>query len=41
MLEKLYPDDAIVGESLGRKGFNYFTWIIDPIDGTKETFQVF
>ena len=36
MLEKLYPDDAIVGEEFGKKeGLTDFTWIIDPIDGTK------
>ena len=36
MLEKLYPDDAIVGEEYGKKdGSTHFTWIIDPIDGTK------
>ena len=36
MLEKLYPDDGIVGEEYGKKkGSTDFTWIIDPIDGTK------
>ena len=36
MLEKLYPDDGIVGEEYGKKeGTSDFTWIIDPIDGTK------
>ncbi len=36
MIEKLYPDDAIVGEEYGKKeGSTDFTWIIDPIDGTK------
>ena len=36
MLEELYPDDAIVGEEFGKKeGLTDFTWIIDPIDGTK------
>ena len=35
-LEKLYPDDGIVGEEYGKKeGSSDFTWIIDPIDGTK------
>ncbi len=36
MIEKLYPDDAIVGEEYGKKiGSTDFTWVIDPIDGTK------
>ena len=36
LLEKLYPDDGIVGEEYGKKkGSSDFTWIIDPIDGTK------
>ena len=36
MIEKLYPNDAIVGEEYGKKeGSTDFTWIIDPIDGTK------
>ena len=36
ILEKLYPDDGIVGEEYGKKhGSTDFTWIIDPVDGTK------
>ena len=36
ILEKLYPDDGIFGEEYGKKeGLTDFTWIIDPIDGTK------
>ena len=36
MIEKLYPNDSILGEEYGRKsGSTDFTWIIDPIDGTK------
>ena len=36
MIEKLYPNDSIIGEEYGRKsGSTDFTWIIDPIDGTK------
>ena len=36
MIEKLYPNDSIVGEEYGKKsGSTDFTWIIDPIDGTK------
>ena len=31
-----FPDDAIVGEEYGRtEGTSPFTWILDPIDGTK------
>jgi inositol-phosphate phosphatase / L-galactose 1-phosphate phosphatase / histidinol-phosphatase len=30
------PDDAIVGEEYGHKaGISGYTWVIDPIDGTK------
>jgi len=36
MIETLYPNDSIVGEEYGEKsGSTDFTWIIDPIDGTK------
>ena len=36
MIGKLYPNDSILGEEYGRKsGSTDFTWIIDPIDGTK------
>ena len=36
MIEKFYPNDSIVGEEYGKKiGSTDFTWIIDPIDGTK------
>ena len=36
MLEELYPDDGIIGEEYGKKeGSTGFTWVIDPIDGTK------
>ena len=36
ILEKLYPDHGIIGEEYGKKeGSTDFTWIIDPIDGTK------
>ena len=36
IIGKLYPNDAIVGEEYGKKeGSTDFTWIIDPIDGTK------
>ncbi len=34
-LEAACPDDAILGEELGRKpGSSGFTWYLDPIDGT-------
>lgn len=29
------PDDAVIGEEFGSTGANDRTWIIDPIDGTK------
>lgn len=29
------PDDAVIGEEFGTTGSNDRTWIIDPIDGTK------
>ncbi len=36
LIEKYYPDDGIIGEEFGTKqGKTTFTWIIDPIDGTK------
>ena len=36
LLERYYPDDGIIGEEYGKKeGLTDFTWIIDPIDGTK------
>jgi histidinol-phosphatase len=36
-IEKTYPDHAIVGEEFGtnQKDGKTFSWIIDPIDGTK------
>ncbi|MCB1490721.1 MAG: inositol monophosphatase family protein [Rhodobiaceae bacterium] len=30
-----FPDHAIFGEEFGRSGDSRYTWIIDPIDGTK------
>lgn len=30
-----YPDDAVLGEEFGATGTSNRTWIIDPIDGTK------
>ena len=36
MIEELYPDHGIVGEEFGKKtGKSDFTWILDPIDGTR------
>lgn len=35
-LAKAEPDHAIVGEEFGRRdGAGRFTWVVDPIDGTK------
>lgn len=35
-LETLYPEHSIVGEEFGEKGAgSAYTWVIDPIDGTK------
>jgi histidinol-phosphatase len=30
-----FPDDAVLGEEAGRSGEAARTWVIDPIDGTK------
>ncbi|MBN1317410.1 MAG: histidinol-phosphatase [Anaerolineales bacterium] len=36
MIEKYWPDHAIIGEEYGAQGEQEgLTWIIDPIDGTK------
>ncbi|ALG66687.1 histidinol-phosphatase [Beggiatoa leptomitoformis] len=36
MIEKAYPNDGIYGEEFGVKNREAaFTWVIDPIDGTK------
>jgi myo-inositol-1(or 4)-monophosphatase len=34
-IEQRFPDHGIIGEEIGAKRGNAFTWIIDPIDGTK------
>ncbi|MCH8507001.1 MAG: inositol-1-monophosphatase [Ectothiorhodospiraceae bacterium] len=34
VLQKAYPDHAIVGEETGRHGEADYQWIIDPLDGT-------
>jgi len=36
MIEKTYPDDAILGEEFGKKdGTSPYCWVLDPIDGTR------
>lgn len=36
LIEEHRPDDGILGEEFGeKKGRNNYTWVIDPIDGTK------
>jgi histidinol-phosphatase len=34
-LAERFPDDAVLGEESGRTGDSRRTWVIDPIDGTK------
>jgi histidinol-phosphatase len=34
------PDDAVSGEEYGRQGSGARTWVIDPIDGTKNYVRV-
>lgn len=35
-IQQQFPDDAIVGEEFGeQEGTSGYTWILDPIDGTK------
>ncbi|MFL5736261.1 MAG: inositol monophosphatase family protein [Actinomycetota bacterium] len=34
-LAERFPDDAVLGEEAGRTGEAARTWVIDPIDGTK------
>ncbi len=35
-IERAYPDHGIRGEELGwRKGTSRYTWVVDPIDGTR------
>jgi histidinol-phosphatase len=34
-LQRERPDDAVVGEEFGKRGGGARTWIIDPIDATK------
>lgn len=36
LIAAAYPDDGIIGEEFGRQaGTSGYTWVIDPIDGTK------
>lgn len=36
LIERHFPQDAIIGEELGEKaGSSPYTWILDPIDGTQ------
>ena len=40
LIVKSFPEDGIVGEEFGNKTSNSgFTWLIDPIDGTKSFVQ--
>jgi histidinol-phosphatase len=35
-IERLFPHDAVIGEEFGEQsGTSGYTWILDPIDGTK------
>ena len=34
VLQRSYPDHAILAEESGSKGASEYTWIIDPLDGT-------
>lgn len=33
-LDRVRPDDAVLGEEFGETGTSSFRWVIDPIDGT-------
>lgn len=35
LIESTFPDHGIIGEELGNKPGERFTWILDPIDGTR------
>lgn len=35
-IERLFPSDAVIGEEFGEQpGTSGYTWVLDPIDGTK------
>jgi histidinol-phosphatase len=37
LIKAIFPDHGFLGEELGRENMNSeYTWIIDPIDGTRE-----
>ena len=35
IIAKAFPDHAIIGEEWGSSGSSDYTWIIDPVDGTR------
>jgi len=35
LLNRAFPDHAILGEERGRSGASEFLWLVDPLDGTK------
>lgn len=35
VIARSFPDHAIIGEEWGRTGDSRFSWIIDPVDGTR------
>ncbi len=35
LIEETYPDHAVLGEEHGAVAGNAYTWVIDPIDGTR------
>lgn len=35
VIENAFPDHAIIGEEWGRTGNSRYSWIIDPVDGTR------
>lgn len=35
IIKESYPDHAFLGEETGKSGSSKYTWVIDPIDGTR------
>ncbi len=35
IIEEAFPDHAVIGEEWGTSGESRFSWIIDPVDGTR------
>ncbi len=35
IIDEAFPDHAIIGEEWGKTGDSRFSWIIDPVDGTR------